>query len=158
IRRPPRRPRHRRQPVLPSAPLHLGDPGGALLRVAPRAVPAALEDRAERDGPELRLDAQHRARPLDGQVRVGRAELEVQDRCRHRKELVAAVICRPRGAGFPADTMPRALRPAPQLLRRAAVAGMLLSLLAPTAALANYISPQDGGSPNANDVNTLYVI
>src|SRR5947207_10328503 len=54
--------------------------------------------------------------------------------------------------------MPRALRPAPHLLRRSAVAGVLLSLLAPAAALANYVSPEDGGSPNANDINTLYVI
>jgi cytochrome c oxidase subunit II len=51
-----------------------------------------------------------------------------------------------------------ALRPAPHLLRRAAVVGLLLSLLAPASALANYIAPEDGGSPNANKINTLYVI
>jgi cytochrome c oxidase subunit 2 len=54
--------------------------------------------------------------------------------------------------------MPRALRPASHLLRRAAVVGLLLSALAPASALANYLSPEDGGSPNANSINTLYVI
>src|SRR5256885_6933966 len=54
--------------------------------------------------------------------------------------------------------MPRALRPAPHLLRRAAVVGLLLSLLTPAVALAGYVTPQHGGSPNANDINTLYVI
>ena len=54
--------------------------------------------------------------------------------------------------------MPRALRPAPHLLRRAAVVGLLLSLLTPAAALAGYVTPEHGGSPNANDINTLYVI
>src|SRR5207247_2303808 len=111
--------------------------------------------------PQLGIRPQHAARPLHGKVRVGGAEVVVQARPGHRSKLVAAVICsRRRGLSSSdrADTMPRALRPAPQLLRRAAVAGVLLSLLAPAAALANYISPEDGGSPNANDVNTLYVI
>src|SRR3954447_10237814 len=54
--------------------------------------------------------------------------------------------------------MPRALRPAPHLLRRAAVVGLLLSLLAPASALAGYITPEHGGSPNADKINSLYVI
>jgi cytochrome c oxidase subunit 2 len=55
--------------------------------------------------------------------------------------------------------MPRALRPASHLLRRAAVVGVLLSLLSPAAALAgSYITPEHGGSPNANDINTLDVV
>ena len=45
------------------------------------------------------------------------------------------------------------------MFRRAAVVGLLLSLLAPGGALAaSYLSPEHGGSPNANDINTLYVI
>jgi cytochrome c oxidase subunit II len=44
------------------------------------------------------------------------------------------------------------------LLRRGALLAALLSLSAPASALANYLSPEDGGSPNANDINTLYVI
>jgi cytochrome c oxidase subunit II len=54
--------------------------------------------------------------------------------------------------------MPRALRPASHFTRRAALLAALLSLCAPASALANYIAPEDGGSPNANDINTLYVI
>jgi cytochrome c oxidase subunit 2 len=54
--------------------------------------------------------------------------------------------------------MPRALRPAPHLLRRAAPIALLVSLFAPASALAGYITPEHGGSPNANDINTLYVI
>jgi cytochrome c oxidase subunit II len=54
--------------------------------------------------------------------------------------------------------MPRALRPAPNLLRRAAPIALLLTLLAPASAFAGYITPEHGGSPNANDINTLYVI
>jgi cytochrome c oxidase subunit 2 len=54
--------------------------------------------------------------------------------------------------------MPPALRPAPHLLRRAACLALLLSLLAPAAAMAGYLTPEHGGSPNANDINTLYVI
>ena len=45
------------------------------------------------------------------------------------------------------------------MFRRAAVVGLLLSLLTPAAAgAASYITPEHGGSPNANDINTLYVI
>jgi cytochrome c oxidase subunit 2 len=55
--------------------------------------------------------------------------------------------------------MPRALRPAPHLLRRAAVFGLLLSLLTPASALAaSYIRPEHGGSPNADSISTLYTI
>src|SRR4051794_8040785 len=54
--------------------------------------------------------------------------------------------------------MPRALRPASRMLRRAAPFALLLSLLAPASAMAGYITPEHGGSPNANDINTLYVI
>ena len=54
--------------------------------------------------------------------------------------------------------MPRALRPAPRILRRAAVVGLLLSLLVPAAALAGNLTPEHGGSPNADRINTLYVI
>jgi cytochrome c oxidase subunit II len=54
--------------------------------------------------------------------------------------------------------MPRALRPATDLLRRAAPIALLLSLIAPAAALAGYVTPEHGGSPNADDINTLYVI
>jgi cytochrome c oxidase subunit II len=51
------------------------------------------------------------------------------------------------------------LRPAPHLLRRAAPLALLASLLVPAGALASYVSPEhSGGAPNANDVNTLYVI
>jgi cytochrome c oxidase subunit II len=44
------------------------------------------------------------------------------------------------------------------MLRRAAPFALLLSLLAPASAMAGYITPEHGGSPNANDINTLYVI
>jgi len=54
--------------------------------------------------------------------------------------------------------MPRALPPARQLLRRAALLAAPTSLIAPAAALANYVTPEDGGSPNANSIHTLYVI
>src|SRR5205085_624460 len=65
--------------------------------------------------------------------------------------------------GEAAVKLPRALRPAKHLpARRAALfaapGAVLLTLGAPAAALANYISPEDGGAPNANDINTLYVI
>jgi cytochrome c oxidase subunit 2 len=54
--------------------------------------------------------------------------------------------------------MPRALPSARQLLRRAALLAALTSLFAPAAAFANYVTPEDGGSPNANSTHTLYVI
>jgi cytochrome c oxidase subunit 2 len=48
--------------------------------------------------------------------------------------------------------------PARRAALLAALGAATVSLIAPAAALANYISPEDGGSPNANKINTLYVI
>jgi cytochrome c oxidase subunit II len=54
---------------------------------------------------------------------------------------------------------PRALHPVPRRLLVAALAAALLALLllAPTA-LADTFTPESGGSPNANDIDTLYKI
>jgi len=56
--------------------------------------------------------------------------------------------------------MPRALRAPrrPKGLLAALGAGFFASLLAAPPALADLVTPQHGGSPNANDINTLYIV
>src|SRR5205823_4174448 len=51
----------------------------ALVGVRPRAVAAVGEDRAEQDGLELWLGAEHTPGALDGEVAVGGGEVEVED-------------------------------------------------------------------------------
>jgi cytochrome c oxidase subunit 2 len=59
--------------------------------------------------------------------------------------------------------IPRALRPSLSFPRRrwlllALAAGLVAMLLVPAGALADWISPESGGSPNADKIDTLYKI
>ena len=87
VARPAVRPAHRGQAVGGGAALDLGHLRGPRVRVGPRAVSAAGEERAEQHGHEVRLLAEHPLRPRDGQVRVGRAEVEEQRRASHAAQL-----------------------------------------------------------------------
>jgi cytochrome c oxidase subunit II len=58
-----------------------------------------------------------------------------------------------------ADMIPRALPSPPRRLLLIALGALLIALLvAAPSALADAISPESGGSPNANDIDTLYKI
>ena len=88
VARPGLGPDHRRQPVGGGAALDLGDSLVAAGPVRPGAAAEALEEPAEQDRLPLRLLqprlGEEPADPLGGEVRVGRAEVEVEGRLQPR--------------------------------------------------------------------------